>query len=126
MKKSRNNALSSSIATSPWRKSRTSSTSSSSNFSPEDLFSLESKTPTVSMNLSKSVQYYFMDEPPSNILLENDNFTSDFEKLETPIYNLTLKCTSELLIRFPEQAIPLIHGLANKVVNSTLISLSFY
>ncbi len=42
------------------------------------------------------------------------------EKLEAQLYNLTLKCTSELLQRFSDYSIPLLHNLTAKVLNSKL------
>ena len=42
----------------------------------------------------------------------------EFDKLEAPLYSVTITCVTEFLMRFAEQAIPLIHGLANKVIQS--------
>jgi len=52
--------------------------------------------------------------------IENDQFASEFEKLETPLYNLTLKCTLEFLQRFSEHSISLVHAITTKLLQNEL------
>ena len=60
------------------------------------------------------------------VLIENDQYASEFEKLETPLYNLTLKCTLEFLQRFTENSISLVHTITNKLLQSNPYSCHFY
>jgi len=55
--------------------------------------------------------------------IENDQYASEFEKIETPLYNLTLKCALEFFQRFSEHSIPLIHNLTSKVIQNQLSDL---
>jgi len=38
-------------------------------------------------------------------------------EIENTLFNLTLACTNELLTRFPDPAIILLHGLVDKIID---------
>jgi hypothetical protein len=45
----------------------------------------------------------------------------EIKDLDNPLYNLTLACAQEFLNRLPAVAIPLLHGLAIKLIKSNHI-----
>lgn len=58
--------------------------------------------------------------PDDFVEIENDSYATEFEKLETPLYNLTLKCALELMQRFAQHSIPLIHNLTTKIIQNEI------